>query len=174
MSMNIDEFKAHVSGIQRATLFEVIVTGPTIIGAFATQNFRFTCKAASVPSSVLGVIEVPYMGRKVKVPGDRTYDEWQTTVIVDNEWKIANTIYDWHAKINEPQDNVAVSENMNMYKGTAIIRMLSNTGKVNFAMELRGFWPHNLNQIDVAWDQNDSTTDLPVSWSYDYAIRIKG
>lgn len=172
MSVNIDNFKSVVKGIQRSTLFEVIVTGAPVIGAFATDNLRFTCKAASVPGSNFGVIEVPYMGRKVKFAGDRTYEEWQTTVIVDNDWEVYKTIYDWHAKMNHPQDNIAVTENMNNNKGTAIIRMLSVTGKSNFAMKLVGFFPHNLQQMDVAWDNNDATADLSVSWSYDYAVRI--
>lgn len=170
--MNIDNFKAVVTGIQRATLYEVIVTGAPVIGAFATENFRFTCKAASLPSSTFGVIEVPYMGRKIKFNGDRTYSEWQTTVIVDNEWEIYKSIWTWHQAMNDAQANVAITENMNNNKGTAIIRMLSNTGASNFAIKLVGFFPHDLQQMDVAWDSNDTTADLNVSWSFDYALKV--
>lgn len=168
--LNIDTFKSHVTGIQRATLFEVIVTAPTILGSFSQEEFRFTCKSASVPSSTLGVIEVPYMGRKVKFNGDRSYAEWNTTVIVNNEWSTYKNIYNWHTKMNGPQSNVAATGNMNNLKGTAIIRMYSVTGVSNFSMTLNGFWPMDMQQIDVAWDQNDSTTDLNVTWQYDYAI----
>lgn len=169
--MNIDRFKSVVTGIQRATLFEVIITGAPVIGAFATENLRFTCKAASLPSSTFGVIEVPYMGRKIKFAGDRTYAEWQTTVIVDNDWNIYNAIWDWHQAMNHAQENVAISENMNNNKGTAIVRMLSVTGASNFALKLVGFFPHDLQQMDLAWDSNDTTADLNVSWSFDYAVK---
>ena len=62
----IDEFRSTVRGIQRATLFDVQVT----FSGFDTANFKFTCKSASIPSSTFGLIEVPFMGRKVKFNGD--------------------------------------------------------------------------------------------------------
>lgn len=170
--MDVDKFKAYVTGIQRATLFEVEVYGGNIVRAFPTTNLKFTCKSASVPSSTFGVIEVPYMGRKIKFNGDRTYEEWQTTVIIDNNWNIYNHIFDWHSAMNDPQKNVALSENMNDNKGTAIVKLLSNAGNVNFAIKLVGFFPHALQPVELGWDQNDTTADLAVSWSFDYALKV--
>ena len=39
------------------------------------------CKSAALPGSNLGVIEVPFRGRTVKIAGDRTFDTWTATFL---------------------------------------------------------------------------------------------
>ena len=46
-----------------------------------SNNRQFFIKAAQLPASTIGFIEVPYKGRKVKRPGDRTFAEWTLTVL---------------------------------------------------------------------------------------------
>ena len=165
MAFNIDTFRNKVQGIQRATLFEVMVS----FDDFETENFMFTCKAASIPSSTFGLIEVPYMGRKIKFNGDRNYQDWNTTVIVDNGWESYKNIYNWHKKMNDPRDNLANNNSIMAHKGTAIIRTYAQNGEVNFGMKLDGFFPYDLQQLDMGWDSTDQTTDLNVTWAYDFA-----
>ena len=163
----IDEFRSTVRGIQRATLFDVQVT---FKGGFDTANFKFTCKSASIPSSTFGLIEVPFMGRKIKFNGDRNYQDWSTTVIVDNDWKSYKNIYNWHQSMNDPQRNIATSKYMPDFKGTALVTAYAQDGTSNFRIQLDGFFPYDLQQLDMAWDNTDQTTDLNVTWAYDYAI----
>lgn len=166
----IDGFRNTVRGIQRATLFDVQVTVPNGNISFNTSNFMFTCKSASIPSSTFGLIEVPFMGRKVKFNGDRNYQDWNTTVIIDNNWESYKNIYNWHAAMNDPKTNRAISNSMPDFKGTAIVTAYAQNGETNFKIELNGFFPYDLQQIDMGWDSTDQTTDLNVTWAYDYAI----
>lgn len=170
MAFNIDNFKSVVTGIQRPSLFEVVVTGAPIVGTFSTENLMFTCKSAQVPSSTIGIIPVPYMSRKIKFNGDRDYEDWSTTLFVDNDWRVYKDIYNWHVAMNHPQANLATTGNMNNLKGTAIVKMYSQEGRVNLQMKLVGFWPSSAQAVDIAWDNNDSTTDMSVTWQYDYAL----
>ena len=77
--MNIDKFKEALSqGGVRKNLFRVQgnignTSLPTKVG--------FLCKAASLPASTIAPIEVPYRGRKLKLPGDREYAEWSLTFV---------------------------------------------------------------------------------------------
>ena len=57
-------------------------------------------KAAQLPASTLGTIEVPYRGRKIKVPGDRTFAEWQITVLADGDFQLRDKFEDRYDKIN--------------------------------------------------------------------------
>lgn len=159
-------FKNQVRGIQRASLFDVRVTFST----FNETVFRFTCKSASIPSSTFGMIEVPFMGRKIKFIGDRNYQDWSTTVIVDTDWTSWRNIYNWHKRMNDPQENKADSRFMNDYKGTAVVTAYAQDGVEAFQTTLIGFFPYDLQQLDMAWDTTDSTLDLNVTWAYDYAV----
>jgi hypothetical protein len=73
MAFNISNFTANFAGDgARPNLFEVDITR---IG----QNFSFLCKAAQLPGSTIGLLEIPYFGRQVKFAGNRTFAEWTVT-----------------------------------------------------------------------------------------------
>ena len=63
MAFNINDIRAQLTfGGARASLFQVIITNP--VNPVADLKLPFLCKAANLPSSQLGLIEVPYFGRK--------------------------------------------------------------------------------------------------------------
>lgn len=182
---SIDNFRKAVPGIARSTLFEVVVSWPSgsnALGAPAagldfTNTFKFTCKSASIPASTFGKIEVPYMGRKIQFIGDRTYTDWNTTVIVDNDWSVYRDIYRWHQLMNDPRENVARGSsnnvyNMNAYKAQAEITAFDQNGNQKMRMRLDGFFPYDMQELQMAWDQTDSTADLTVVWTYDFAEMV--
>ena len=89
----ISQFKSKlIGGGARPNLFEVQVNFPDGVdlgiqgdggGEFDGDRFRFLCKAAQLPASYVGNLEVPFRGRVMKVAGDRTFDPWSVTVIND-------------------------------------------------------------------------------------------
>ena len=64
------------------------------------------CRAAQMPASTLGTIEVPYFGRKVKIAGDRTFAEWTVTLIQDEDMIIRNSMEEWSNSINSHLGNL--------------------------------------------------------------------
>jgi hypothetical protein len=94
-SRTLEDFKARlIGGAARPNLFEVELNFPT----FATESTttasvdqtrsiselsRFMIKSANLPASNVGVIEVPFRGRTLKIAGDRTFDVWTVTIIND-------------------------------------------------------------------------------------------
>ena len=75
MAFSIDSFRGGAlnAGGARANLFDVTLTGPTAAG-LTPSEFNFACKGAAIPAMTVGVVEVPYFGRVVKVPGNKTFD----------------------------------------------------------------------------------------------------
>ena len=69
-------------------------------GATTLNDTQFMVKAAALPASNLGSIEVPYMGMQFKVAGDRTFDPWTITVINDAEFDIRGAFERWANFIN--------------------------------------------------------------------------
>ena len=84
---SISDFKsALVGGGARPNLFEVELT--TLPGGISwdADSFRYMCKAAALPASVIANIDIPFRGRIFKVAGDRTIETWSVTVINDESF----------------------------------------------------------------------------------------
>ena len=87
MPFTITQFRSEISkqkNLARPNLFEVNVTGKAINNALVP----FMAKIASIPNSTMGVVEVPYFGRQVKVPGNRTFDNLSITILNDENFSI--------------------------------------------------------------------------------------
>ena len=91
----ISAFKSALrGGGARPNLFEVTIPSPPS-GVNLTENFPILCKAAALPASNIGSIDVPYRGRIFKVAGDRTFDTWTVTIINDQEFEIRDAMELW-------------------------------------------------------------------------------
>jgi len=76
-----------VYGGARPSKFNVIAAvPPAIVLPNFVQKLVFTASSASIPAFNLGAIPLPYFGRKVKTAGDRTWDDWQMTVMLDEDY----------------------------------------------------------------------------------------
>ena len=99
MAFNINEIRSQLTfGGARASLFQVQFTNPA--NGVADIKVPFMVRAAQIPSSDLGVIEVPYFGRKIRLAGDRTFADWTVTVINDEDFLVRNAMEQWSNQIN--------------------------------------------------------------------------
>ena len=62
-----------VSG-STAEVLETSAGGSQLNAASANAFGTFLVKAANIPASVVGVVNVPYRGRQLKIAGDRTFE----------------------------------------------------------------------------------------------------
>jgi hypothetical protein len=184
----LNEFKSRMSGGGvRSNLFECEITFPSeVYSATHTGNqsdlsdkTRFLIKAANLPASTLGIIDIPFRGRNLKIAGDRTFDTWTITVINDNDFHIRNAFERWINYMNKNED-AAGKIDPNTYQQNAIIYQL---GKANIngstpttnaqipilkQYKFYGVFPTAISAIDVSYDSSDTieefTVDLQVQW----------
>jgi|TARA_Y100000310_G_C20402031_1_gene677868 hypothetical protein len=160
MAFNIDTFKGQIpGGGARPTLFFVELTGAEY------SQVPFMAKAASLPASTLGTIELSYFGRKVKVAGDRTYAEWSITIINDEDMLIRKGLENWHSKVNHASSNL---RSMPDYKEDAQVHQMGKTGNKIRTYNFVGLWPSEIGAIELAWDTNDAVEEYTVTLQYDY------
>ena len=173
MAFTIDTFRttALSAGGARANLFDVTIAGVAATTHLATgvAEFKFACKAAAIPAMAVGVVEVPYFGRVVKVPGNKTFDNWNVTVINDENFQIRNGFEKWIAAMGTHVGNVNTSTNTNLY-GTGVVKQYPKTGgtaalaQYNFV----NIFPVNMSEIALAWDSNDAIEEFTIEFAYDY------
>lgn len=173
---SIEDFKAVLQGGGvRPTMFQVELQFPDGVvpdGNEATQEGVFLIKAAQLPAANVGVIDVPFRGRKLKVSGDRSFDPWSVTVINDQSFYLRKAFEEWSEKIQHM--NYALgSANLNAYFSTAIVRQLDRDGRQLRAYEFHGIWPSEVSAIDLAFDANDTIEEYEVNFNVQYWSAIE-
>ena len=108
MSLRIDDLKAKLTGGgARPNLFKATIDFPNYAGG-NSELTSFLCKAAQMPSSVIGQIDVPFRGRQLKVAGDRTFENWTITVINEDGFEVRNSFERWQNGINEHRNGTGI------------------------------------------------------------------
>ena len=169
MAFNINEIRSNLAfGGQRPTLFQVEMTNPA--NSAGDIKTPFLVRASQVPASTLGFIEIPYFGRKVKIAGDRTFAEWNVTVMNDEDFLIRNAIEEWMNEINSHLGNVrgfGSAADLN-YKSTAEVTQFSKTGLPLRKYKFNGIFPVNLTEMEVDWNATDLIQEFQVTFQYDW------
>ncbi len=167
MAFNVNEFKTRLFGEgARATLFNAYIFFPSTVAAGSgMQDFTFTCKTAQLPSQQIGVIELPYFGRRIKVPGDRTFIEWTVTIINDETFSVRNAFQLWSSAINSHVGNLRTRGGI---YADGVIVQYSKVGDAIKQYRLIDLWPGDISPIDVSWESNDTVEEFTVTLQYNW------
>jgi hypothetical protein len=96
---SVTSFRESLGTGSRPNLFKVQVTPPTGFLAADFASFEYLCRSGSLPSATLGTIEIPMNGgRRLKLGGDRTFAEWTSTILNDEDFKIRSVMEKWQNK----------------------------------------------------------------------------
>lgn len=168
MAFNINDIRAQLTfGGARPSLFQVIISNP--INSVADLKVPFLCKAAQMPASTLGLIEVPYFGRKLRMAGDRQFAPWTVTIINDEDFLVRNAMETWNNSINLYQQNITAlgSGAPGLYKSQATITQFGKAGELLRTYQFNGLYPESVSAIDVAWASVDEIEEFQVTFQYD-------
>jgi len=177
--MDISGFKqAMAGGGARPSLYFVQIMPPSgITGNVGTDgaNFiSFMAQTASIPAGTIGMIEVPYMGRKVKMAGDRTYEDWNTTIVNDEGFTVRNYIETWQELINGPVSNVTSAATYDAYTSVAHVVHLAKDGQKIAEYAMQDCWPSTLAAIELGWETTDSLETFDVTWTFNQWVNLNG
>ena len=168
---SIEDFKAVLQGGGvRPTMFQVEMTFPDRVVAdttLTTQEGTYLIKAAGLPASTVANIDVPFRGRKLKVSGDRSFENWAVTVTNDVSFNLRKGFEVWSELIQNM--NFALGANtLNEYFGTAIVRQLDRQGEQLRAYAFEGIWPTSVAAIPLNMDENDTVEEYEVDFCIQY------
>lgn len=163
MSMNVNEMKGSFDNLARPNRFQVSGLG-------VDGDIEFRAQAASLPSTEFGVVEVPYQGRTIKIPGDRSYSEWTITVQQDDEATIRKAMEDWMFQANASIENTG-QINVSEWKRDSRVEQYDRGGNVIIAYDFIGCWPSQIGEISLDWSENDSIATFDLTIQFDYFVR---
>ena len=166
------------AGFTDAVAADFAASGLGVIGESDTKKIELSsilCKSAALPGSNLGVIEVPFRGRTVKIAGDRTFDTWTATFFNDKDFKLRAFFEQWANSINTHEGNTSplfTPNNSTGYTADLGVKQLekdaSEEGAILRQYTLHYCFPTNVSPIDLAYDSNDQIEEFTVEWQYSY------
>ena len=172
----ISQFKSQlIGGGARPNLFEVELTTLPAGIAWPADNFRYMCKAAQLPASVIANIDIPFRGRIFKVAGDRTIEPWSITVINDEDFRIRKAMEEWVDLIAKLENNLGATD-PNAYMVNAKVFQLgrgstpsskNNAGDRNAVLreyEFIDIFPTSVSSIDLSYDSSDTIEEFTVDF----------
>jgi hypothetical protein len=172
MAFSVNEFRSQMTGDgARPNLFEVSMPFPLFSNPEnAQQKLTFMCKTAQLPGSTINMVPVQYFGRELKFAGNRTFADWNITVINDEDFVVRNAFERWMAGIN--------SHSLNLRNPTALaplgytvdgdVTQFGKQGNILKKYKFIGLFPTDVTPIDVDWGANDTIEEFSVTLTYQW------
>ena len=174
--------KALKGGGARPNLFEVTIPdfpgNDGVKGSNAAGDFTMLIKAAQLPESTIGLVEVPFRGRTFKVAGDSTFAPWSITVINDTDFKARKALESWSQQIAQYSDASGFS-NPGNYMTDAHVTQLKRKKISSEKYDGGGLepvtsytfydiWPTSISSIDLSYDSSDVIEEFTVEFQVNY------
>ena len=179
----IDDFKANVaSDFARPNLFQVDINFPQgiINNSSLIELGKFTVRAANLPSSQIGVIEVPFRGRVLKIAGDRTFEPWTITVQNDSNFILRDAFELWASSIQAYNENftkaggLGDADDATGYFADMTVHQLArdikdgNSPKILKSYRFYNVFPSAIAAIDLDFSNNDAIEEFTVELQTQY------
>jgi hypothetical protein len=179
----IDDFKANVaSDFARPNLFQVDLNFPQgiINNSSLIELGKFTVRAANLPASNIGVIEVPFRGRVLKIAGDRTFEPWTITIQNDSNFVLRNAFEIWASSIQAYNENFTSAaglgdqDDATGYFADMTVHQLArdvkngDAPKILKSYRFYNVFPSNIAAIDLDFGSNDAIEEFTVELQTQY------
>ena len=191
---NIIDFKTRLKGGVRPNLYEVSITFPGgdafVLGQVNKKSngdlnrmVKALCRSAAIPAHSQGVIEVPFRGRFLKIPGDRTFESWTATFYNTEDFDLRAAFEQWINFGNKTDENLGTMNFGGDNPSGAFFQDILITQKSKDVAQagggedpnkslrsykLIGAWPSNVGAINLAYDSNDAIEEFDVEFQYQY------
>lgn len=169
---DVNSFLANFDGGARPNRYMVdLISRPgAVTTSLFPEKFRFLCRSTSIPASTLGSCTLNYMGREIKVPGDRIFDDWIVVVYNTKDWKIRSYFETWSSQISQNFHNVDKTEIYDEvgWMGEAVVWQLDRHEHQVARYQVSGLFPTSISDIPLAYDSNNTVEEFTVNFVVGY------
>lgn len=169
MVTRIDSFRAmFAGGGARPSQFKVLLTFPAWVGGTdAAIKGEFLVKAASLPSSTIMPIDVPFRGRPIKLAGERVFQNWNVTVLNDNDFLIRNALERWSKGVLDHQTTTGRLQPAS-YQTDMLVQQLDRNDNAIKTYKFFDCWPQTISEINLDFGASSNIEEFQVEFSIDY------
>ena len=171
-ALGVLEFQSRIKGAVRPNLFSVTHNFPSSI-LIEEGLETYLCKSGALPASTVGTVELPFRGRVIKVPGDRTFESWTGTFYMDDAFALRGAYEKWIELTNTVDANTASVGIDSILQDIYVTQMDKFNGSEKKFKDIREYklvkaFPVSVSQVSLAYDNNDSYEEFDVEFAYQY------
>jgi len=165
VDFNVSNFNNQYTGdYARPNLFEVEILNLAGTDQYTSKMF---VKGGSLPEATVGMVEVPYQNRKLKIPGDRTFADWSATILQDEGYVLRTALLNWQAAISGFSSFSSTAGVSTSHKQIVIQPFNRDGSPSGHKANVYG-WPNSIGSVELSWDSADAiqeyTVGFTISW----------
>ena len=167
-TFNINTFRQKLNGGSKANLFRMEIIPEFTVPGFDAKEVSILCKSGAIPAFTLGIIEVPFRGRRIKIPGDRTYADWTATFVNDDNQQTRKAFDSWMNTIVDVNGENSLRTGVGTYRCKIVVNQLRPDGNIARIYELYDAFPTDVSAIDLSYDTTDAVQEFTVTFQYHF------
>lgn len=133
--------------------------------AVLPQGLEIRAKGAQLPTADLNVMEIPYKGRKVKIPAERTFAEWTVTIMETADMNVRKQLEAWMSVLDQED---AVARDTAALADIDCILLKPDNSTPSITYTLYGAFPSSIASVDLSFDEQTAPLEYSVTFQYTY------
>lgn len=166
MAFNLNDFRSRVRDLARGYRFECEIVFPVVVGQSDLVNVLV--RSHTLPGRTIAATDDTFfMGAPYKLGSDISYDPWQCTFRIDDNWDVYKRLKAWVELLHGTESNIASFPSQ--YKATINLYQLDVAGNRLNSVSLNGAWPSDI--MDAKLDtKGRKPIDVAVTFQYDFNV----
>ena len=145
----------------------VSAVGGLVNNGNANGQITFLTKGAKIPAAKMSEGTANFMGRILKFPADRTFDNWVINVYNDGSYNLRKAFESWSNLINTYASNVGPN-NFNSFLMDWSVQPLTREGNAICTYKFVGCYPATVGEVNLSFEAKSSISEFQVDLSYQY------
>ena len=147
----------------KTNMYKLVFRGEN--GAVVPRGLDIRAKGAQLPTAEMGIMEIPYKGRKVKIPAERSFSEWTVTVMETNDMNVRRSFEKWMSVMDAEDE---IKRNTAALSTIDVILLKGDNSTPSITYTLYGAFPSSLASVDLSFDEQTAPLEYSVTFQYSY------
>lgn len=165
MAEKLETFISNWKNPAKTNMYKLVFQGENGAPTNELQGIDIRAKGAQLPTSEIGIMEIPYKGRKVRIPAERSFTEWTVTVMETNDMRIRKALEKW-ISVMDAEDEI--KRNTAALCTIDVILLKGDNQTPSITYKLFGAFPSSLASVDLSFDEQTAPLEYSVTFQYGY------
>jgi hypothetical protein len=163
MAESLTNFISGFKNPAKTNMYKLVFRGEN--GAIIPNGLDIRAKGAQLPTAEMGIMEIPYKGRKVKIPAERSFSEWTVTVMETNDMNVRRSFEKWMSVMDAEDE---IKRNTAALSTIDVILLKGDNATPSITYTLYGAFPSSLASVDLSFDEQTAPLEYSVTFQYSY------
>jgi len=163
MAESLTNFISGFKNPAKTNMYKLVFRGEN--GAVVPTGLDIRAKGAQLPTADVGILEIPYKGRKVKIPAERSFSEWTVTVMETNDMNVRRSFEKWMS-VMDAEDQI--KRNTAALATIDVVLLKGDNTTPSITYTLYGAFPSSLASVDLSFDEQTAPLEYSVTFQYSY------